>query len=83
MLLPSKKAKGSRSEINFASYARGSRTLRPRLVCLLRKTNAFAKSAPTPHGKISNDVRDLGPCGRQTLTDVYIMLNEAANGGGE
>jgi hypothetical protein len=33
--------------------------------------------------KISNDVRDLGPCGRQTLTDVYIMLNEAANGGGE
>lgn len=33
--------------------------------------------------KISEDVRDLGPCGRKALTDVYIMLNEAANGGGE
>jgi hypothetical protein len=33
--------------------------------------------------KISEDVRDDGPCGREALTDVYIMLNEAANGGGE
>jgi hypothetical protein len=29
--------------------------------------------------KISED----GQCGREALTDVYIMLNEAANGGGE
>jgi hypothetical protein len=33
--------------------------------------------------KISEDVRDDGPCGREALTDVYIMLNEAANGGEE
>ena len=33
--------------------------------------------------KISEDVRDDGPCGREALTDVYIMLNEAANGGKE
>jgi hypothetical protein len=45
--------------------------------------NALRQVCADAARKISEDVRDDGPCGREALTDVYIMLNEAANGGGE
>jgi predicted nucleic acid-binding Zn-ribbon protein len=52
--------------------------------CLLAEENERLRQVCAEAArKISEDVRDDGPCGREALTDVYIMLNEAANGGKE
>lgn len=46
--------------------------------CALAKENKrLRRVCADAARKISNDVRDLGPCGRAALTDVYIILHEA------